>query len=86
MEAIGSSFKLYVQEKMVDYWNDDRLPAGGLGFLEEPNQRAEVQSVRMSFSQATGMERDRGARFIFALLRWCGMVESSSAAGGASGV
>jgi type II secretory pathway predicted ATPase ExeA len=86
MEVAGSTFKLYVQGNMVDYWNDDRLTSGGLGFLEERDQRAEVEAVQMSFSQAIGMERTPGPRFLVALLRWCGIAKRGPASGIADGV
>ena len=54
MDVSGGTFKLYLEGNAADYWTDNRLAAGGLGFLEQPDQPADVQSVRMSFSQAGG--------------------------------
>jgi hypothetical protein len=54
MDVSGATFKLYLEGNAADYWTDNRLAAGGLGFLEQPDQPADVQSVRMSFSQAGG--------------------------------
>jgi hypothetical protein len=54
MDVTGGTFKLYLQGNAADYWTDSRLAAGGLGFLEQPDQPAEVQSVRMTFSEAGG--------------------------------
>ncbi len=54
MEVTGATFKLYLDGTAADYWTDNRLAAGGLGFLEQPDQPADVQSVRMSFSQTGG--------------------------------
>lgn len=48
MDAGGPTFKLYLQGKAVEYWTDTGLTAGAVGFLEEPDQPAEVQSVRIS--------------------------------------
>jgi len=54
MDVNGATFKLYLEGNAADYWTDNRLGAGGLGFLEQPDQPAAVESVRMSFSQAGG--------------------------------
>lgn len=54
MDVSGGTFKLYLEGNAADYWTDNRLVAGGLGFLEQPDQPAQVQSVRISFSQAGG--------------------------------
>ena len=50
MEVAGPSFTLYLQGSAAEYWSDTKLTTGGLGFYEERNQPAEVQSLRMSFS------------------------------------
>jgi hypothetical protein len=52
MDVSGATFKLYLEGNAADYWTDNRLGAGGLGFLEQRDQPAEVESVRMSFSLA----------------------------------
>jgi len=54
MDVSGATFKLYLEGNAADYWTDNRLRAGGLGFLEQPDQPADVQFIRMSFSQAGG--------------------------------
>lgn len=54
MDVTGATFKLYLEGNAADYWTDSRLAAGGLGFLEQTDQPAQVQSVRMSFSQSGG--------------------------------
>lgn len=45
----GSTFRLYVNGNLVSQWNDSRLPAGAVGFLEESRQTVGLQSVRISF-------------------------------------
>ena len=50
MEVAGPSFTLYLQGSAAEYWTDTRLTTGGVGFYEERNQPAEVQSLRISFS------------------------------------
>ena len=50
MEVAGPSFTLYLQGSAAEYWSDTRLTTGGVGFYEERNRPAEVQSLRMSFS------------------------------------
>jgi len=54
MDVSGATFKLYLEGNAADYWTDNRLGAGGLGFLEQPDQPADAERVRMSFSQAGG--------------------------------
>jgi hypothetical protein len=54
MDVSGATFKLYLEGNAADYWTDHRLGAGALGFLEQPGQPADVEQVRMSFSQAGG--------------------------------
>lgn len=54
MDVNGAAFKLYLEGNAADYWTDNRLTAGGLGFLEQLNQPAAVERVRMSFLPAGG--------------------------------
>ena len=54
MDVSGAIFKLYLEGNAADYWTDNRLGAGALGFLEQPGHPADVEQVRMSFSQAGG--------------------------------
>ena len=54
MDVSGATFKLYLEGYAADYWTDNRLATGGLGFLEQPDQPADVERVRMSFSQVGG--------------------------------
>jgi hypothetical protein len=46
-DVLGSTFKTYVQDQLVDTWKDDRLPIGGFGLLTDRGERAEVQSVQL---------------------------------------
>ncbi len=54
MDVTGSTFELRLGGNAADRWTDGRLTSGGVGFLEQPDQPADVQSVRMSFSEAGG--------------------------------
>jgi hypothetical protein len=54
MDVSGATFKLYLEGNAADYWTDNRMGAGALGFLEQPGQPADVEQVKMSFSQAGG--------------------------------
>lgn len=49
MDVAGSTFKLHLGGNVVSQWTDSRLLTGGLGFIEDGNHRAEVQSVQISF-------------------------------------
>ena len=48
MDARGSKFTTYVQGQLVDTWNDDQLKVGGVGFLNEREERGRVKSVSVS--------------------------------------
>lgn len=54
MDVNGATFRLYLGGNAADYWTDNRLAAGGLGFLEQPEHPVNVQSVKMWFSQTGG--------------------------------
>jgi hypothetical protein len=47
MDVAGSMFRLYLDGIAAGKWTDTRLTSGGIGFLEEGNNPAEVQSVRV---------------------------------------
>jgi len=49
LEAKGPRFTIYLQNQVVEDWEDDRLKAGGVGFLNEREERGQVESVRISF-------------------------------------
>jgi len=49
LDVAGPTFRLYLDGTLVSQWTDSRLATGGIGFLEEKSQRAELQSVRISF-------------------------------------
>ena len=49
IEARGDTFTVWVQDRIVEEWKDDRLKAGALGFLHEKEEVGQVQSIRISF-------------------------------------
>jgi hypothetical protein len=49
LDAIGPRFTIYVQNQVVEDWEDDRLKTGGVGFLNEREERGQVSSVQISF-------------------------------------
>jgi len=49
LDAAGPRFTVYVQNQVVEDWEDDRLRTGGVGFLNEREERGEVSSVQISF-------------------------------------
>jgi hypothetical protein len=49
MDAAGSTFKIFADGSAISQWTDNRLAWGGIGFLENGNNRTDVQSVRVSF-------------------------------------
>ena len=42
------SFTLMVQDKVVDFWSEERLKSGGAGFFGDKGERASIHSVRMT--------------------------------------
>ena len=49
MDAIGPAFTLSLQGSPVDYWTDERLSSGALGFYDERGLRPVIQSLRFTF-------------------------------------
>lgn len=49
LEARGPRFTVWVQNQVVEDWEDDRLKTGGLGFLNEREERGQVGSIQIAF-------------------------------------
>ena len=49
LDVKGPTFTVWVQNQVVEDWEDDRLKAGGVGFLNEREESGEVESVQISF-------------------------------------
>jgi hypothetical protein len=49
LDVRGPKFSAYVQGQPVDVWTDDQLRTGGVGFLNERNERGKVKSVSLSY-------------------------------------
>jgi len=49
LDAAGPRYTVYVQNQVVEDWEDDRLKTGGVGFLNEREERGEVSAVQISF-------------------------------------
>jgi hypothetical protein len=45
----GPQFSTYIQGQLVDVWTDDQLKAGGVGFLNEREERGKVKSVSIRY-------------------------------------
>jgi len=45
----GPQFSTYIQGRQVDVWTDDQLKAGGVGFLNEREERGKVNSVSIRY-------------------------------------
>lgn len=48
LEARRSRFTIYVQNQVADHWQEDQLTTGGVGFINERDERGRVESVRIS--------------------------------------
>lgn len=51
LEASGPRFAVSIHGQVVDVWADDRLKAGGVGFLNEREERGKAHSIRIVFPQ-----------------------------------
>jgi hypothetical protein len=49
LEARGPRFTVYLQNQVAEDWEDDRLKIGGVGFLNEREERGRIQSVQIAF-------------------------------------
>jgi len=45
----GPQFSTYIQGRLADVWTDDQLKVGGVGFLNEREQRGKVKSVSIRY-------------------------------------
>jgi hypothetical protein len=45
----GPQFTTLIQGRQVDVWTDDQLKTGGVGFLNERDERAKVKSVAIRY-------------------------------------
>ncbi len=48
VDVRGPKFTTYVQGQQVDTWTDDQLKSGGVGFLNEREERGRIKSVSVS--------------------------------------
>lgn len=52
-DVFGSTFRTYVQEKIADTWNDDRLKMGGVGLLKDRDEAADVRLIELHALRAS---------------------------------
>jgi hypothetical protein len=52
IDVKGDKFSTYVQNKLVDYWTDDRIKVGGTGFYNDKGERAQIKSSQVSYLTA----------------------------------
>jgi len=53
LDVRGSDFTLMVQEKMADFWSDDRLKTGGIGFFCAKGESSCLRRVEVSYQNDT---------------------------------
>jgi hypothetical protein len=49
LDVKGDKFTTYIQDKLVDYWTDDRIKLGGTGFYTETGERSQIKSSQVSY-------------------------------------
>jgi hypothetical protein len=47
----GPRFTLYIEGEPVDFWTDNRLKTGAVGFMNERDERGATSSVQFSFAK-----------------------------------
>ena len=47
MEANGSEFQTWVGKELVEVWQDDRLKTGGVGLLQDKDERSQISKVQI---------------------------------------
>jgi hypothetical protein len=50
----GPQFSTYIQGRLADVWTDDQLKVGGVGFLNEREERGKVKSVSIRYLNGAG--------------------------------
>jgi hypothetical protein len=53
VDVNGDSFTLMVQGRVVDFWSEEQLKAGGAGFFSAKGDQALIQNIRMSHQTDT---------------------------------
>jgi hypothetical protein len=49
LEVRGNDFTLMIQDKMADFWSDDRLKTGGIGFFSGKGESACLRRVEVTY-------------------------------------
>ena len=49
LDVSGDKFSTYIQDKLVDYWTDNRIKLGGAGFYTDPGERSQIKSSQVSY-------------------------------------
>jgi hypothetical protein len=50
LDAAGPKFSISVQDQVVDFWADDKLKSGGVGFITERDEDGKIDSIQISFA------------------------------------
>jgi len=47
LDVRGDEFSAYINNALIEVWQDDRLPKGGFGLMTESGERAQVQKMQV---------------------------------------
>lgn len=47
VDVKGNKYRAYIEDQVADFWTDDRLKAGGVGFFSEASEHARVYWVKL---------------------------------------
>jgi hypothetical protein len=48
VDVTGNAFRVYIDGDEADYWTDDRLKTGGVGFFSEAGERSSIYWVKVA--------------------------------------
>jgi hypothetical protein len=51
LDVNGPRFTIYIEGEPVDFWTDNRLKSGSVGFMNERDERGATSSVQFSFAK-----------------------------------
>jgi hypothetical protein len=47
LDVRGDEFSAYINDELIEVWQDDRLPKGGIGLMTDQGERAQTRKVQI---------------------------------------
>jgi hypothetical protein len=54
VDVRGAKFSTFIDGKAIDVWTDEQLKAGGVGFLNDRGERADIKGIAISYLAGVG--------------------------------